>query len=239
MMKNTRNQFWTKGLLILTAAFLMQACQREKTMSITEEDAADVIAASLESETGGMVEEIAMKTKYVTEESNKLTCGNPVTVFRTFVKTTGIRTGNFTYNWVVLKNCSEGDTSISWTGSFNGSFETPRLSGSTSGSRNWTIQGIEAGSNSLTMNGNFVRSGSHQSKVRQRRSFSSEVFYEFSDIIVNKGTRKITSGTGSVQVSINASNGATRNLNGTIIFNGNGTATLLINGKTFEIILYN
>ncbi|WP_373497427.1 hypothetical protein [Aquiflexum sp.] len=227
----------TKGLLIIMAALFIQSCQKEETLTITEEDIADVVTASLESETGGLAYEFSMKTAYIFEDSDELSCANTVTMSKTFVKSSGVRTGQFIYNWEVLKNCSEAVASISWTGNYNGTFETPRLSGTTSGSRNWTISGIETSNNILSLNGTFIRNGSHTSKVRQRRSFVTEISFEFGDIAVNKATKEIQSGVGALQVSINASDGASRKVTGTIAFNGNGSATLLINGKTYIITI--
>ncbi|MGF1636836.1 MAG: hypothetical protein ACFCUU_07160 [Cyclobacteriaceae bacterium] len=235
-MKKSNLSLIISGLAILLSASILQSCEKEEALVVTEEDAADIIAASFGSQTGGIAHEVAINTEYISEETNELECGSSRTIIKSFVKSEGVNTGNITYNWDLSRNCSSEVTYLNWVGNFNGSFETPRLSGSTSGTRNWLITGFESENNFLTFNGSINRNGSHNSKVRQRRSFSTEISYEFSEVVVSKGTHEIQSGTGTVQISIEGSNGGSKSFSGNITFNGNGSVTVVLNNETFQII---
>jgi hypothetical protein len=53
----------------------------------------------------------------------------------------------------------------------------------------------------------------------------------------NKATRKTASGNTTIAVSGNVSNQGTFSYNGTLVFNGDGTATLTLNSVTYTINL--
>ncbi len=243
----TKKSLLTLGelIIILLTFSILQSCKEDEPVEITEEDAADIVQSSLESETGGITDDVAMVTDFIVQEnyvvqekSEQLECGVDTSITRTFSKPTGIRTGSCTYIWDILKTCAEADTSISWTGNYNGSYETPRILGTTSGTRDWSIDGIESSNNFLTLNGSVSRNGSHTSKIRQQRSFSSETSYQFTDVVVSKQSQQIQSGTGSFQILVNVSDETSKTFTGTITFNGNGSATLVINGQTFTFDIY-
>lgn len=232
-------------MLAVALVFIsLGSCQND--VNFTEDDAADAIAHSIESTSGGTAEDIASAAEYAVNSgygangsgSSFLICGVP---YDTTVSYSQIGTivANYTHSWIVLLNCNSGNpSSISWTGSYQGNFDDLRLSGSSSGTRNWTLTGIDNSSTIYTLNGSTTRTGSYASKVRNQYSYDLTINTTLTNLTVSQTNYQITSGTGTVTATLNASNGANKTFNGTIVFNGNKTATLTINGNTYTITVY-
>ncbi len=107
--------------LVLVA---LQSCQKDRW--IDNEQAADELANALVSNSGGLASETQQKTLYLQNEGNNLPCDQPITVTRNFNLTSGQRTANVTYNWVITKNCSTDPATISWTSTYSGSYGAPK-----------------------------------------------------------------------------------------------------------------
>ena len=112
------------------------------------------------------------------------------------------------------------------------------MQSSNAGSRNLVLTGLQPQSASYTLNGAFTRTGSHTSKVRNQNTFDTNVSINITSVTVDKSTMKITGGTGTADVTCEVSNGNSYSFTGSLVFNGNGTATLTINGTDYTITLY-
>ena len=240
--------YFSKIIFVSILLFLSGSCKKESTINFTEDDAADAIANSIESNSGGTAGDISSAAGFAIKSGygkrlaewglSSLQCGVPFDTSISFVKT-GVVTANVIYNWDVLLNCNGGNPfSLTWTGTYQGSFDAPRLSGNISGVRNWTLTNIDGSSNTFTLNGNTTRTGIHNSKVGNKYTYDVNIKNNFVNLSIDKDTRYITGGTGTVSATLNVSNGTSKSYNGTIVFNGNKTATLTINGKTYTIYLY-
>ena len=75
------------------------------------------------------------------------------------------------------------------------------------------------------------------SRVRRQNSFTSTINYALSNLIVDKRSHVIQSGTATLTVSGAGSAGRSFAFTATVAFNGNGSATLTINGKRFSVNL--
>jgi hypothetical protein len=65
---------------------------------------------------------------------------------------------------------------------------------------------------------------------------TSSVDIVVTNLTVNKSTKTITGGTAAITISVTIPKG-TFNFSGPLTFNGDGTATLIINGTTYNINL--
>ncbi len=239
-----------KSSFLLSAAALLavslSSCKKDQSNDITEEDAADVIATTMARPVGGSADDFGeavrlAKIKIFILGKRWLECGETKdsTFQRTF--TNGAFTASHTHNWTVTLNCDadQKPTSLVWTGNITGSFDGPKMSGNSTGTRNWTLTGFSPDpAQPLILNGTVSRNGTRTSKIRNKYTFESTVNHTYNNVNINKTNEKIVGGTGTVSATLKISNGVTKTYNGTIVFNGDDTATLTINGRVFTIQLY-
>ncbi|MEJ2006088.1 MAG: hypothetical protein P8X57_14250 [Cyclobacteriaceae bacterium] len=146
---------------------------------------------------------------------------------------------SFTYSYAydVAVNCSaiEVPTGLSVDFTYEGSFDGPRLMWMHDGTGKFEI--TLDGDQNLVYNGTYDRTGSYDVKERENINGMSEVILTIEDITVNPETETIISGGGTYQINVVRSD-TQYTLNGTINFNGDGTATVGINGSsvTFNLI---
>jgi hypothetical protein len=241
-----------KSSLLLSAAALLavslSSCKKDQSNDITEEDAADAIATTMARPMGGSTEDFEEASRFARIKiflplKKWVECGQ--TKDTSFVKSATSPDGKYSYThtrkWTVTLNCDDQQKPVSlvWTGTHNGSFDAPRMSGSGTGTRNWTLTGFGPDlSQPLLLNGTISRNGTRTSKVRNKLTFETSVNHTYTDVTIDKTSDRITGGSGTVTAVINVSNGTTKTYNGTVVFNGDGTATLTINGRVFTIQLY-
>lgn len=238
-------QLKTKVVTLLAVLFFAVSCTKdEEATTITEADAADAIEASLTTDSNGvakMASDASMlaSTESVYTERPNLNCGQEYTVQYNPVYTGAYYSYDYSGSRTYAMNCATDGTpeSLTYTADVDGTYETPRMTSDD----NWTgtIDFTQLGSSSdvAVINGSYVRNGYQESKVRQRRSFNSVITINLSDVQINKITRVIAGGTASVSITGAGSGGNSFSYNGSITFNGNSTATLVINGNTYTINL--
>ncbi|MGZ3928503.1 MAG: hypothetical protein ACXVJG_16220, partial [Mucilaginibacter sp.] len=122
---------------------------------------------------------------------------------------------------------------LTYTGSFNG----PRLTSSNSGNSTFTIAGLTTAASNFVVNGEYKRAGQFQSKVGNKASGSSSVDIVVTNLTLSKPARKILSGTATIAITGTTSKSGDFSYTGTIVFNGDGSATLTINGTVYNINL--
>lgn len=236
------------ALLLIAGTVLLSSCRKKETDDITEEDAADAISYTLESDYGGLTTDISNAAAYAMDEgygktegvtgATALQCGVPFDTSMAWSHT-GVVTASYNHVWVATLNCNSNvPQSLGLTGTYTGSYSSSRMESTNSGTRNWSLTGLLPNAPAYTLNGSFVRNGSHTSKVRNQNTFTVVINTELTNVTVDKTTYRITGGTGTCTAVCSVSNGNSYNFNGSILFNGNNTATLTINGNTYTIQLY-
>ena len=99
------------------------------------------------------------------------------------------------------------------------------------------VTGLAPAQAIAVLNGSYVREGYQESKVHNMNHFSSEVTITVNNLSVNKYTQAITGGTATVVFNGVGSAGGNYSFTGSITFNGNETATLIVNGNSYTINL--
>lgn len=228
------------------AIAMFSSCKKENNTSSTEvtvDDASDAIVSSVSSETGGMSATVSTTTelaasKGVFTTTPSINCGQLYTASYAASASNSGYSYNYNGSSQYQLTCSGYlPSSFTFGHTMEGVYETPRMSSDDDATSSWTLTGLEPSVANTSFNGSYVRNGSQQSKVRNQRSFTSTITITASNITVNKSTYKITGGTASVSFSGTASGGNTYTYTGSITFNGDGTATLTINGNTYTINL--
>lgn len=231
-------------LLFVCLLLAVSSCKKDddnSTTAVSEADVAEAVSQAVYNQGGGMVVQGTAAAEYSTDLMNSRKgakvsdqCG---ILHDTIV---ALSTENYGYNfhWNWLLTCKE---MVPQTFEFNyagkTSYETVRMSSSDSAKATITVTGLGADSAYYLFNQTYTRNGHQNSKVNQKRSFSSLISIVSSDLKISKSTLKILSGTGTVTVNGEGSGGKSFSYKGTISFLGNEKATLVItNGGTYNLI---
>ncbi len=228
--------------LLMIPAIAFTSCRKDDddstSYTVSEEEAAEVIIKSIEEDAGGFTIQIVEACDYVEIYNETIYCGEPESASVSGSNPSGtVITYNYDYSWDWVLNCS-GNTPSSFEFSFEGnsSYDAPRMASSDDVSADLTITGLGAGSNYYVFNQTIERDGSQQSKIRSKRSFTSNTVIETSDLTVKKSTQSIQSGTATATITGSSSTGESFSFYGSIVFNGNQTATLTMNsGDVYSI----
>lgn len=242
------NSFKSLVLITLLSTLGLVSCSNDDdndaSATITEQEVVDAVESSMAKESNGLSK--TMETTIVTaeeesmlvEQENNL-CGQTTT--ENFTQTGD--NGNYSYDYNIntsyFLSCTAFGfpSSLAFEASTDGQYITPRMTSNDTSSLDWTVSGLSPVNSSVTFNGEYQRNGTQVSLVRNMNTFESTLTFNLSSVIVNKTTYEIESGTATVAFVGTSSTGAQYTFVGSITFNGDGTATLLINGNTYTINL--
>jgi hypothetical protein len=227
------------------AIVLLASCDKEEAgientaQNPSVEDAVVVIEESLHMQKGGELKEIALQNENMKSSGNgvisSLECDVPFDTTLTYYLS-GSATGMYTHNWNLLLECSQAiPQSLGIQSIYEGSFEGNNLTRSVEGERNWMWTHLEPTFSERILNGNTYREGVRSLLVGNQNTRTWNLTTVFTDVAVDKESNTILSGSGELSGGISNSNGNTFTFEGTITFNGDGTAILVLNGNTYEI----
>jgi len=202
------------------------ACQDddEPANSITTEEAAVIISSSLASNTSG-VTMVSGKTTNVTEDllednagGRVAACGLSQNLDLSGASPAGATiTYSYDFSYKFKLNCSaESPSDVSANLSYSGAFESAKLAAEHSGTSELTVTGLET-----AVAGN------------------STVEITLKDVVIDKATHKIVSGTGSYLINGTVPDKGNFNYSGEINFEGLDIAVLTIKGDKFSCNLKN
>jgi hypothetical protein len=137
-------------------------------------------------------------------------------------------------------SCTDLDTpeTAEFNATSSGTYSTQKIESSDASQTSFSILGLESTSENYVFNGNFKRDGNQQITINQNtRSLNSAVYLEIVNLNVDKVNYEIISGSGTLTLTGKANQGNSFSFEGTLIFNGNETATLTLNGTSYEINL--
>jgi hypothetical protein len=225
----------TAAILTLSTGILFTACKKDDKVSddISDDEVAEAVTQSVSASSGGMVAQTESTAKMASTTS--FSCGQTkdTTIAGQNVPGAAI-TYNYSLNFNRTLSCVPAQFVFNFTGS--SSYSALRMSSSDNSTAQFTVTGLEANSTAWTVNSNYVRNGTQQSKVRAQRSFASVITITSSNIVVDKTTQKIVSGTATATFDGTGSGGYKVSRSATIVFLGSGKGTLTLkNGGSYEI----
>lgn len=238
---------WLFVLAFLSSSLVFTACEQDDpepatNETITEEEMVDLLEGALVNGSEGLVAEMAAAAKVSDEALEKdlksLECGETAdsTVTRNFTNAYITSAYNSTWTWTLFCNAQNLPTEIAFGRSTEGTYETARLLSDDSATSDWSVSQLIFGPN-YVINGSYEREGTQESKVRQMRSFTSQILITVDDVNIDKGEQQITSGIASFTLTGTGSEGGSFTADGDLVFNGDGTLTLIINGNSYVIDL--
>ena len=219
----------------ISTGVLFTACKKDNNdeETITDEEVAEAVTQSITPASGGLVvqtESVATMSAYT-----HLTCGQTKDTTIAGQSQPGAAiTYHYSFNFSRSLSCAPAQWQFNYTGHVD--YSGPRMSSDDNSTAQIIVTGLEPSSNNFILNSSYVRNGTQQSKVRLQRSFTSTLTITSSNITIDKSTRKIISGTATVEFVGTGSGGHTINRGATLTFLGNNKATLALkNGNTFTI----
>lgn len=240
---NSRHLF---ALLALTA--IMTSCSEDKEEdqpTFTEEQAVEVISESIKENTGGLAKDVASMSAILhgnalfsfNGDASNLSCGVPFDTTVTYTLS-GSATGSITHQLNIMVSCFNGvPQSLNVIATHTGSYSGPNLTQASQGGRMRTWTGLQPESDTYVLNGNSNRNGTRTYLAGNQNTFNRSIESSITDLTVNKETGTITGGYGEATVTLTSSNGNTWVRESTIVFNGDGTATITINGNVYTITI--
>ncbi|MFI5160950.1 MAG: hypothetical protein ACHQHN_06710 [Sphingobacteriales bacterium] len=239
------------ALLLLAAISCKKDNSTSATASVTSDQAADMAASSLASNSGGvasMTDAISANAVAVTSvggstinsvgvASVKQACGTTLSDSSTLSGTTSSVTFNYFAKYTHTLNCNaeEQPDNIVNTLAYNGTFSGPRISTTANGTANATIAGLTQTATNFVVNGEYKRAGTFASKVGNLATGNSNLDIVVTNLTLSKPARKIASGTAAITLT-GVAGKKSYSFTGNITFNGDGTATLAITGGSTYIV---
>ena len=234
-----------KGISVATAALafclIFSSCNKDSTTTpsttLSDDEVATAVTESVSDSSGGMVTQTQASATMAS--TSDLSCGESSD---TTINGQNISGAIVTYNYnlqfsrsLVCNNGIPSQFNFNFTGS--SSYTAPLMSSNDNSNAQFVITGLQPTDANWVLNENYVRNGTQQSKVNLKRSFSSTITVTSSNVTVSKSTEKIISGTATVQFSGAISGGAGVTRGATVVFLGNGQASLTLdNGNAYTII---
>jgi len=246
-------------ITIALALFCVFSCKKDSSTSssattVTTDDAADVAAGALSENSNGLAsvtDDISSNAAVVASigsgqtinsagvTSEHQACGTTVADSASNSGSADSVTWNYFRKYTHTLNCNASNQpdNIVNTLVYSGNYSGPRISSNNSGTANVTIAGLTTNATNYVLNGEYKRTGSFTNKV-SNKAFSSNIDIVGTNILLSKPGRKIIGGTATISISGTTPKG-TFSYTGTITFNADSTATLVITGGgTYTIDLH-
>lgn len=225
--------------IIASLIILLSSCRKDAdTKEMSEEEAIESIEQFVAEESGGYAEYLVQLIEIYQETNNNCNYSSDSTITRS--RNIGLTTYNSIANYAYTLSCVNGTPDIlTITTSASRDFDAPRVSASANTTTsNTTLSNLITGT-AFEYNGTYALSGDITSKIRQRGAFDYNFSMTSSRIMIDKSTQKITGGTATVTFSggVTGINNIPFSYTGTITFNGNGTATLVLQGNNYTITI--
>jgi hypothetical protein len=209
--------------------------------NVSNSEAADMVAASLSINSNGVVdiaEDVTLNAASMA--SGHITCGETKSDTISRQNPSGLSTTysySLKYNYVVNCNASSQHDSLSSSLIYSGSFSNKSLSSANSGSSIFNVSGLTGDSTNYVINGEYKRAGSFTSKTDTTSTGNNNIDIAIKALTLKKPFRIITGGNATISVTGSVPKKGNFSYTGTLVFNGDNTAALTLNGTTYKINL--
>jgi hypothetical protein len=211
----------------------LNSCKKDNTSSadtVTEADAAELTTSAVTTSTGGLV--LQVNSSVTVYKTVTLTCGTQKDSTITRSSVTGATPAyNYSLKWNYLLNCATSQFTAGFTGS--SSYDGLRMSSNDSSTGSLVLQATPS---TYILSTTYNRTGSQTSKIGRNYAFASTLGITSTNLVLDKTTQQILSGSATVAISGNSTSGKSFTFNGVITFLGGNKATLVLNsGASYTI----
>jgi len=222
----------TKFLILSLTLAALVGCQRDKDVVLEDTDVVETISSNLKISNGGTLNDIQI--------ASDISSLNPACNYQKDSSITSTGTNyNATLAWYWDVTCTNAiPTAINFTASGNSNINTTKLDYTGNSAFNYVVTGLALQSSSYIFNGTITRNGNTTlTLLNNTKEYSSNLGFTLNNLSVNKSTYIIESGSATFILTGTIANGSTYSKNGSIVFNGNGSATITLGGNTYNITL--
>jgi hypothetical protein len=209
--------------------------------NVTVDDAADMVAGSLSLNSNGVAD---VSTDVTLTASNFASTHVPCGTIRADSISRQSQPGatyaysyKLNYKYTVVCDTADHPDSLSSSLIYSGTYSGSNMSSSNSGSSIFMVSGLGSTSSDFVINGEYKRAGSFSSKIDTAKHGDNNIDIVVKALTLKRPLRNIVSGTATISITGDVPNKGSFSYNGTLVFNGNGTATLTINGTVYTINL--
>jgi len=231
-----KNLVW---ILLLLFVSLFTSCEKAEVIIelISESDAAEIIEANLQNNAGGLVTNLEdMAEQFVSAVASGELCDTLYTV----TKEEDFQGAQFqaSYTSELSYEMACNALSVPETATFStltlSMYNSSRIVSDDDGSFAGNVTGLQPSSTTMNINGEYSRIGSQELNVKEQKDINSTLTINLSELEMSKQGFEIESGNGTLELTGSTAN-ETFSIDGNIVFNGGKTATLTINGATYDI----
>lgn len=238
-----RTAFLTFSLLIIAS------CEDDNDTDVAQsitDDETQMIITSTMTDQGGEISEI--KTTAAARDQAKslddftplenLSCNESVSISWSNENQVGDRSWSFQNDWSWELICDfqnlEGEYQVNGNGTLD--FQGPNLIKQVDKTKDFNLSGFGPSSTVWIYQADHERNANYQFLVGNQNTIDVNIDLLAEDILIDKQTQLITSGTYTIDITRTNSNGNFNSRGAVIVFNGNQTATVTLdNGTTFDI----
>lgn len=237
-----RITFGPLSLVVVLIALLAFSCTEATDSSIpepavlSEAEVAEVMEEMITPSTGGLTENLTSLSTAVQGLTLQDLCNSLYSDSLDYGYQGTNRQAAYSALWALDLSCNAFNIPQSGTVSYasTSNFVGPRVNSEGNVDFTSTLSGLQFASPNLVWDGTYQRVGIQELSFRQGRTILSTLELSLTNVIISKQNPTIMDGSGTFTIDI-ANNGSTSVYTGTIVFHGNSTATLVVNGVSFPI----
>lgn len=231
-----RSKLSILAFALFAALFTFASCRKdaeEIVALLTDSEAAEIAESAVSERTAGAT----MPTIDMTEILAAIpqTCDVPGDT--SLQRTGGVAGTSYNYSFTLgwLVDCNDFNipqsASVDVTGA--GTFSSAHWSGNDQCTGDLAITGVAPSATDYVVNGSFALTGSMTGSLRHNDpTLTVNTTVNLSNMTVRKSDYVITGGNGTLVITASNAQGNTQTVNGTLVFNGDGTVTVTINGHS-------
>lgn len=220
------------GMLVCFLCFLAFSCKKKEetpVLDATTEEAATLIATTFCTDNAGVMTQIEDAAKMADATSLK------ACLYDSSFSITSLPGATITYQYQVLYSygfVTPNNYQLSYIS--NGSYNAPYVTANMQASGTMNVTGFFSG-DAYLVNGSSERVGTFSMKTGNHNGISGEVSSTLTNFRFDRNTLICESGTAIVTISGTTNAGRSFSFSGTLVYQGNYTASLTLSGKTYTI----
>jgi hypothetical protein len=222
-------------IVSLLPALALFSCKSDGLEEISNEEAAEMVENAVVENTEGLTAQTIDMANIALALVSR--CGESGDSVISRAGTRGGVTYSYVFGWDWSLTCSPLSVPQSFALSYagGGTYATARMTSADSASGAFILTGLQPSSPDLSYSGTFTRNGT-QTLTSRRKTTDVETVLNISttNLTYNKASGEISGGTCTVALTTEV-DGNLQSHTGSLVFNGGRTATLTLNGMTYNL----
>lgn len=225
---------------IFSLLLFTTSCNKDVDLTqLQESEAVEIIEAAIQDRTQGLmtnVEDIVTQLVYAVASGELCDTMYSVPFSNSYEGTQIQASYNSMFNYEMTCNNFNIPQTATFTSTTETMYNTNRITSSDDGNFSGDAAGLQLSATSMTLEGDYNRTGVQVLEFSEQQNVNSILNMNIESLDIKKQDNSIQSGTGTFTLTGNAYD-TDFSYSGSIVFNGDNTATITINGTTYEIDL--